>query len=401
MTLFLMNSRCVPAQRLGAAATLALAFLASHALAAAPAAPPVDGGVAGLAQLASGKIVGLSNAAVPLPRPGADSSAQINALLKAPLSAEAAVRIALLNNPGWQAALAGAGVGISDAALNTSPAKRKALQALTLLSAQARKAWIEAVAAAQSAAALQQAQETALAAGDLARRMAQAGNISKLQQAKDQLALSEATVQLAKAQQAAFNAREQLIVTLGLWGGQTGFALPTELPALPHQPQELPDIENRALREASELRLARSQWQLQLASSPRPASADALWDAMGEAAAVRALAVNTRSQARLVYNNYRTAYDVARHYQSEVVPLRQFINDEITLRYNGMLLSVFDLLADSRAQAQAASSAMEAQRDFWLAEADLQTLLAGAPVALSAAPTSSASPSGEAAAAGH
>lgn len=396
MTTF-FNSPATPAQRLGVAAALALAFLSSHALAA----PALDGGVAGLAQLASGKIVGLSNAAVPLPRPGADSSAEINALLKAPLSAEAAVRIALLNNPDWQAALAGAGVGISDAALNTSPAKLKALQALTLLSAQARKAWISAVAAAQSAAALQQAQETALAAGDLARRMAQAGNISKLQQAKDQLALSDATVQLAKAQQAAFNAREQLIVTLGLWGGQTAFALPTELPALPHHPQELPDIENRALREAGELRLARSQWQRQQASSPSPASADALWDAMGEAAAVRALAVGTRSQARLVYNNYRTAYDLARHYQGEVLPLRQFINDEIVLRYNGMLLSVFDLLADTRAKAQAASSAIEAQRDFWLAEADLQTLLAGAPVALSAAPTSSASPSGEAAAAGH
>jgi outer membrane protein TolC len=397
MTTF-FNSPATPAQRLGAAAALALAFLTSHALAAAPA---LDGGVAGLAQLASGKIVGLSDAAaVPLPRPGADSSAEINALLKTPLSAEAAVRIALLNNPGWQATLAGAGVGISDAALNTSPAKLKALQDLTLLSAQARKAWISAVAAAQSAAALQQAQETALAAGDLARRMAQAGNISKLQQAKNQLTLSDATLQLAKAQQAAFNAREQLIVTLGLWGEQTGFTLPTELPALPPQPQELPDIESRALREAMNLRLARSQWQRQQASKPRPASADALWDAMGEAAAVRALAVGTRSQARLVYNHYRSTYDVARHYQSEVLPLRQFINDEITLRYNGMLLSVFDLLADTRAQAQAASSAMDAQRDFWLAEADLQTLLAGAPVVLSAAPTSSASPVGETAA-GH
>jgi len=230
--------------------------------------------------------------------------------------------------------------------------------------------------------------------------MAQAGNISKLQQAKNQLTLSDATLQLAKAQQAAFNAREQLIVTLGLWGEQTGFTLPTELPALPPQPQELPDIESRALREAMNLRLARSQWQRQQASKPRPASADALWDAMGEAAAVRALAVGTRSQARLVYNHYRSTYDVARHYQSEVLPLRQFINDEITLRYNGMLLSVFDLLADTRAQAQAASSAMDAQRDFWLAEADLQTLLAGAPVVLSAAPTSSASPVGETAA-GH
>ena len=369
MTSFL-NSRCA------STLVLALAFLGAHALAA----PALDGGVAGLAQLAKGKIVGLNDAAVPLPRPGVDTSAQINALLQAPLSAEAAVRIALLNNPGGQVALAGAGLGISDAALNTSPAKFKALQDLTLLSAQARKAWLNAVAAAQSAAALQQVQETALTAGDLSRRMAQVGNISKLQQAKDQLTLSEATLQLAKAQQAAFNAREQLIVTLGLWGGQTGFTLPTELPALPPQAQELPDIENRAVREAMNLRLARSQWQRQQANKPRPANADALWDAMAEAAAVRALAVSTRSQARRAYNNYRTAFDIARHYHSDVLPLRQFINGEITLRYNGMFLSVFDLLADTQAKAQARNNAIEAQRDFWLAEADLQTLLAGAPL---------------------
>ena len=397
MTTLFLNSRCAPAQRLSVIATLTLALLSSHALAA----PAVDGGVADLTQLAAGKIIGLGSAAVPLPRPGADASAEIGALLKAPLSAEAAVRIAVLNNPGWQASLAGAGVGISDAALNTSPAKRQAQQALTQLSAQARKAWIEAVAATQSAAAMQQAQDTALAAGDLTRRMTQAGNISKLQQAQAQLALSDATVQLARAQQAAFNAREQLIVTLGLWGEQTRFELPAELPALPPQPQELPDVESRALREASDLRLARSQWQRQQASKPRPANADALWDAMGEAAAVRALAVSTRSQARQVYNNYRTTYDIARHYQSEVLPLHQFVNDEIVLRYNGMLLSVFDLLADTHAKALATNSAIEAQRDFWLAETDLQTLLAGAPVTPSAASTSSASPSDAAAASAH
>ena len=397
MTTLFLNSRCAPAQRLSVIATLTLALLSSHALAA----PAVDGGVADLTQLAAGKIIGLGSAAVPLPRPGADASAEISALLKAPLSAEAAVRIAVLNNPGWQASLAGAGVGISDAALNTSPAKRQAQQALTQLSAQARKAWIEAVAATQSAAAMQQAQDTALAAGDLTRRMTQAGNISKLQQAQAQLALSDATVQLARAQQAAFNAREQLIVTLGLWGEQTRFELPAELPALPPQPQELPDVESRALREASDLRLARSQWQRQQASKPRPANADALWDAMGEAAAVRALAVSTRSQARQVYNNYRTTYDIARHYQSEVLPLHQFVNDEIVLRYNGMLLSVFDLLADTHAKALATNSAIEAQRDFWLAETDLQTLLAGAPVTPSAASTSSASPSDAAAASAH
>jgi multidrug efflux system outer membrane protein len=374
-----LNLRATPAQRLGALASVVLA-LAGHAALAAT--PEADGGVAGLQQLATGRAVGLGGAAVPISRPGVDATAEVNALLNAPLSAEAAVRIALLNNPGWQASLAGAGINISDTAPNHHPAKLKARQDLTLLSAQARKAWITAVATAQSAASLLQAQETAQTAGELSRRMAQVGNLSKLQQAKDQLLLSEATLQLARAQQAAFNAREQLIGVLGLWGGQTGFALPAELPALPPQAQELPDVESRAVRERMDLRLAQDRWQRQRASQPRPASADALWDAMGDAAGVRALAVSARSEARQVYHRYRMAYDVARHHQDEVLPLRKFINDETVLRYNGMLLSVFDLLADTRAQALGTSSAIDAQRDFWLAEADLQTLLAGAPVAL-------------------
>lgn len=385
----ILNTRAIPALRLSAMTALLLA-LTGQALAA----PDADGGVAGLQQLLTGKLVGLGDTSVPIARPGADPSAMVNELLKAPLGAEAAVRIALLNNPGLQVSLASAGVGLSDTVGATSPARRQAQQALTRLSTDARKAWIEAVAATQSARYMREAKEATEAAGELARRMAQVGNISKLQQAREQATLSDAAVQLVKAQQAAFNAREKLIVTLGLWGAQTRFELPGELPALPPQPQDLPDIETRVLKQSEALRLAQVQWQRQLAG-PRPASADALWDAMGDAASVRELAVKTRSEARQAYNNYRTAYDLARHYRDEVMPLRKFINDEVVLRYNGMLLSVFDLLADTRAQVLATGSAIEAQRDFWLAEAELQAMLAGAPVARSSgAPASGGAAAG-------
>lgn len=390
----LLNTRATPALRLSAMTVLLLA-LTGPALAA----PDADGGVAGLQQLLTGKLVGLGDTSVPIARPGADPSALVNELLKAPLGAEAAVRIALLNNPGLQVSLGSAGVGLSDTVGATSPARRKAQQTLTRLSTDARKAWIEAVAAAQSARYMREAKEATEAAGELARRMTQVGNISKFQQAREQATLSDAAVQLAKSQQAAFNAREKLIVTLGLWGAQTGFELPGELPALPPQPQDLPDIETRVLKQSEALRLAQVQWQRQLAG-PRPASADDLWDAMGDAATIRELAVKTRSEARQAYNNYRTAYDLARRYRDEVMPLRKFINDEVVLRYNGMLLSVFDLLADTRAQVLATGSAIEAQRDFWLAEAELQAMLAGAPVALSSgAPASGGTAAGGAAAA--
>ena len=57
--------------------------------------------------------------------------------------------------------------------------------------------------------------------------------------------------------------------------------------------------------------------------------------------------------------------------------MRQFISDETTLRYNGMLASVWDLLAEARASTQAVADAIDAQRDFWLAETDLQLALTG------------------------
>ena len=87
--------------------------------------------------------------------------------------------------------------------------------------------------------------------------------------------------------------------------------------------------------------------------------------------------MRARSEVRAAWLTYRTALDLARQQQAEVVPLRQLIADETTLRYNGMLASVWDLLAEARNSTQAVANAIEAQRDFWLAETDLQLALTG------------------------
>jgi multidrug efflux system outer membrane protein len=79
---------------------------------------------------------------------------------------------------------------------------------------------------------------------------------------------------------------------------------------------------------------------------------------------------------------------VAHRYQTEVLPLRQKVNDEMLLRYNGMLASVWELLAETRASMGAVNAAMDAQRDFWLADTDLQLALTGSsPAGLSALQT--------------
>ena len=89
------------------------------------------------------------------------------------------------------------------------------------------------------------------------------------------------------------------------------------------------------------------------------------------------VAVNARSEVRESYSAYRTAFDLARHYRDEVVPLRKRISEENLLRYNGMLSSVFELLADARDQVTTVTAAIQAQRDYWIAETNLQTALTG------------------------
>ena len=63
------------------------------------------------------------------------------------------------------------------------------------------------------------------------------------------------------------------------------------------------------------------------------------------------------------------------------MPLKKRISEENQLRYNGMLLSVFDLLADTRSQISTVNGYIEALRDFWLAQADLDMALIGKPSA--------------------
>ena len=72
---------------------------------------------------------------------------------------------------------------------------------------------------------------------------------------------------------------------------------------------------------------------------------------------------------------------------------RQRMAEENLLRYNGMFISTFELLADARRQVQAVDGYLQAQRDFWLARADLDMALLGTPnPTLAAAPVASTEP---------
>ena len=294
-----------------------------------------------------------------------------------------------------------------------------AQQVLTLAT-HTRKAWVQAVAAQEGVRYSQQVMQAAEASAELARRMAQVGNFNKLQQAREQAFYADAALNLVRAQQQALATRERLTRLLGLWGEQTTFRLPERLPDLPPQPRELPDIERTALTQRLDVAAARAaveQTAQQLGltrttrfinvlelgaqrNSSNEAPTQRGWEialelplfdwgqarvARAEGVYMRALheaaetAINARSEVREAYGAYRAAWDIARHHREEIVPLRARIAEENLLRYNGMLIGVFELLADARVQIASVHGAIDALRDFWIAQAELDMALVGKP----------------------
>ena len=288
--------------------------------------------------------------------------------------------------------------------------------------AEARQAWVRAVAAGQAALYARQVKDAADASAELARRMQEVGNFSKLQRAREQAFYAEAVAQLARAEQAARATREALVRTLGLDASQADrLRLPDRLPDLPAAPQEETAIARTALEQRLDVRMARADLEyiarqqgltrirsyvdgLHVAAvrnsetgqppqkgfevelplpifdfgDARRAEAEAQYMAALNRAAL--VGAHATSQLRETYGAYRTAHDIARHYRNEVVPLRKAIADEMLLKYNGMLIGVFELLADSREQIASVIQAIEAERDFWLADAALRASLVGRPL---------------------
>jgi outer membrane protein TolC len=91
--------------------------------------------------------------------------------------------------------------------------------------------------------------------------------------------------------------------------------------------------------------------------------------------------INVESQAREAYRRYRSSYDIAARYRSQVLPLRKTIADETMLRYGAMQIDVFSLLTEAQRRIAANIAAIEAQREFRLAETNLDAAMLGGGIA--------------------
>lgn len=297
----------------------------------------------------------------------------------------------------------------------------QAAQDTLAVATQARQAWVQAVAARQLAAYAGTVGEAAQAASELARRMQAVGNFNALDHLREQAFEADAKIQITRARQQAVAAHEQLVRVLGLDGTQAlalASHLPERLPALPAEPLAPKAAEQAAVDRRLDVRLARraaeataqslgltratgfvnvlhagyqntsgtgearrNGYEIELElplfdfGSTRAARAEAVY--MQAVHRTAAVAVNAQSEVREAHAAYQDSFALARHYESGVLPLRQRISEQMLLRYNGMLSSVFDLLADAREQVGAVIASVDALREHWLAEARLQAALAG------------------------
>jgi outer membrane protein TolC len=260
-----------------------------------------DGGMETVAGIAGGDL----RKDIVAVRTEADSDAAratVTRLLRRPLSVDAAVQVALLNNRTLQAAYNE--LGIAEAvrveaslppnptfsverlasrgtlelegriignilALATLPARAematdrfrqaqlRAAEETLRLAAETRRSYYRAVAAGETARFLAEANEAAATAAKLSRRLGETGAMNKLDQAREQVFYAETTGDLARARQAASSARERLARLMGLWGRDLAFRLPGALPPLPRRAQRLPDVEVDAIRRRVDLQIAR------------------------------------------------------------------------------------------------------------------------------------------------
>lgn len=214
----------------------------------------------------------------------------------------------------------------------------------------ARKAWLQATASQLALGPAKTALDAAQLAHTLGQRMVAVGNWSTLALASHQLAWANAQLNWQRARYAAAQNEARLFKLLQRAGQAHTLRWAKALPEVPTQTMDE----------------ATFQRQLQRIQPH-----------------VNALRRNRHhGAAQLAYQAHAGSHAVVELTQRQL-QLRQQVVETTQLHYNGMLKSTWDLLTEVQNHAQAQADAINAQRDFALADIDLQwALLGGEPEGL-------------------
>ena len=286
-----------------------------------------------------------------------------------------------------------------------------------------RQAWVNAVATQELSRYAEQVFSSAEASATLAAGMQAIGNFNALSRARQQSFYADAATNLTLVRHNALAAREALIRLLGLNQQQANLLkLPNRLPDLPDSPVSPEDVASvstdtrldvnlaigqvqmatrqqgiKLLSEVTDVEIAgirNTVWgederetitgyeleiELPIFTSIRQVRNQLNASSLAATSNLETITRSAVSHMRESYSAYRSSYDVATHYRDEVVPLQQLVSEENVLNYNGMIIGVFELLADSRAQIETVQSSIEAAAQFWMADAALRATIVGKP----------------------
>jgi cobalt-zinc-cadmium efflux system outer membrane protein len=253
------------------------------------------------------------------------------------------------------------------------------------------------------------------ASATTARALHDAGNITDLDLANEQVLYDEARVNLASAQTNISASRQQLSSLLGLWGRSDTWKAESRLA----EPGDVPlnDLESRAVQSSIDLRAIRHRYtaaakraNLERATGLLPelkagigvereddewsygplaeVEVPLFYQGQGEVARaraemrrqgqlLRARGVQVRAAARTAAVRVAATRDRANYFKNVLLPARQRILNQTQLQFNAMNLSVFQLLLAKRDQVETARLYVEALRDYWLARAEAEQLRSG------------------------
>ncbi len=394
------------------------------------------------------------------------AEAAVRALLKEELTAASAVQVALLNNPSIQTTYEKLGVTQADvvqAGLLRNPVfglmarfphdppsktnlefqvaqdfldllmipNRKALASeqfervkqlvaneVVDLAAEVQRVYYTVLGLRQLSHLRRLVTDAASASFEMAGRIHAAGNISDLGLAMEQAQYERSRVALAQVETDRLTYRERLTRLMGLWGNQTAWRLPDQLPAIPEDEIPLDRLESFAVTNRLDLAAARKEMEVvalalgiamdlrwlghvelglsaerdsdgQWVTGPTLSLALPLFDQKQADLArleaqlresehrFKAKAIEVRSEVRAARERLLGARETAAHYRKVLIPLEERIVALTLKEYNYMLAGVFQLLMAKQREYDAYQGYIEAVRDYWVMRAELERVLGG------------------------
>lgn len=303
--------------------------------------------------------------------------------------------------------------GVADADLNAAKIETTGRILDTVLAV--RRAYFELLAAQQGVEMRRKVIMASNAAYATARRLHDAGNITDLDLLTEKAQYDEARLAAARAEFAVVRSRERLQNLMGAFGAQANWTTMARLADVPERDPvasekdalrvslDLAAIHARYAAAGGRANLARVEgWLPSVRGGVTAERAETNWSLgpvvelevplfyqgqgrVGEAEAewrrqqhmYGSIALKIRSALRTATQNLSSARATALHYKDVLLPLRARIVHETQLGYNAMGIGVFQLIQARRDEIETGRAYVEAQRDYWTARAELEQLMSG------------------------